>query len=352
MDGLGKLMLSAQWKKPDVAIYYSHESLLVSTLLGKETKSFEILDDGPVHDYMYSRQGAQYLVEDLLHQFDFVAPEQVVGGALKGYKALLMPRIKALSDAEAAALREFVSAGGRILADEAPGSYDELGLPRGVSPFRNGEVRLTGVNFDDRDSAQRLSMQRFLAEAGAKPVVACDGIAGRFGREVMRFECGTGDLFVFLRMPGRSNGKIKDVLHLPKSGYVYDSVGGKFLGRTDTVSAELDEGGAMAFSVLPVKPLGVKIAGLADEVRRGEDVRVALSLETPSGGAPDTVFNVRFISPSGSCRFHMRRNVDAPGGHAEVVFPMAYNDTPGQWRVVVTDAMTALAAEKSFTLKQ
>lgn len=351
MDGLGRLMLSYRWKKPDIAIYYSHESLLVSTLLGKEVKSFEILDKGPVHDYMYSRQGAQYLVEDLLHQFDFVSPEQVSAGALKGYKALLMPRIKALSDSEVTALRTFAAAGGRILADEMPGRYDELGMPRTVSAFKDGEVRATGVNFDDLDQSQRVAVQRFLAEAGAAPVLKCKDITGRFGREAIRFECGRGDVFVYMRMPGRSKGQAKDELQLPMLGFVYDPVGRRFVGHTDRVCADMEEGGAVVYSVLQAKPSGVRIGNVPANVQRGDELRVLLSLEMPAGQAPDTVFNVRFVSPSGECRFHMRRNVDAPDGRAEVVFPMAYNDTPGEWSVVVTDAMTGLEGKASFLLK-
>lgn len=351
MDGLGRLMLSAGWKKPEVAIYYSHESLLVATLLGKERKSFEILNGGPLHDYMYSRQGAQYLTEDLLHQFDFISPQQVAAGALKNYKALLMPRIKALSDAEVEAVRSFVAAGGRVLVDESPGGYDELGMKRGAAPFTAAQLRVTGANFDDLDFAQRGAVRDFLSAAGVEPVVKCDGIVERFGREAMRWRCGKGELFAYLRMPGRSKGVAKDELQLPVCGYVYDPVGGKFLGRTERVCAELDEGGAAVYSVLGARPAGVRVKGVPDEIERGGELRLALALDVPRDLAPDTVFNVRFVSPSGACRFHMRRNVDAPGGRAEVVFPTAYNDACGEWRVVVRDALTGLAAEKRFLLK-
>ena len=69
------------------------------------------------------------------------------------------------------------------------------------------------------------------------------------------------------------------------------------------------------------------------------------------GAAPDTVFNVRFVAPSGACRFHMRRNVRAVGGKARTEFPMAYNDEIGEWRIVARDAMTGLEAERRFRLK-
>ena len=350
MDGLGKLFLSAQWVKRDVAIYYSHDSLHVATLLGKETASFEIQDSGPLHDYMHSRQGAQYLVEDLLHQFDFIAPEQVISGALDGRKALLMPRIKALSDGEVAALRRFVGNGGLIIADEMPGAYDELGNKRKEPPFSSKDVVVVGSNFNDLDKSQRSAMRELLLRSGAKPVLSCADIVSRFGREAMHFSARAADVFVLLRMPGRSKGVSKDVFELPVKGYVYDSVSGRYIGNTRRVEVEWDEGGAAAYSVLKSKATSLRVEGLPDTVKRGGELRIALKLDA-AGKAPDTVFNVRIVSPSGECRFHMRRNVDAVGGKATVVFPMAYNDPVGDWSVVATDAMTGLSAERRFKLK-
>ncbi|MBQ3099130.1 MAG: hypothetical protein IJC66_13335, partial [Kiritimatiellae bacterium] len=350
MDGLGKLFLSAQWAKRDIAIYYSHESLLVATLLGKETSSFEILDKGPLHDYMYSRQGAQYIVEDLLYQFDFVSPEQVSAGVLDGRKVLIMPRIKALSDVEVAALRRFVRAGGRIVADEMPGEYDELGNRRKELPFAADEVYVTGANFDDLDNAQRARMLDVLIKSKARPVLSCKEIVPKTGREAMRFVAGTADVFVLLRMPGRSKGVEKDVFELPVKGYVYDSVAGRYLGRSNQIEIEWDEGGAAVYSVLKSKPSSLRVEGVPETVKRGDELKLSIVLDA-AGVAPDTVFNVRFVSPSGECRFHMQRNVDAPKGMAKVVFPMAYNDAVGKWTVVVTEAMTGMSAEHRFDVR-
>ena len=350
MDGLGKLFLSAQWAKRDIAIYYSHESLLVATLLGKETSSFEILDKGPLHDYMYSRQGAQYIVEDMLYQFDFVSPEQVSAGVLDGRKVLIMPRIKALSDVEIAALSRFVKAGGRIVADELPGEYDELGNRRKTLPFSTDEVHVTGSNFDDLNKPQRTGMLDVLSKANAMPVLTCREIVSKTGREAMRFVAGEADVFVLLRMPGRSKGVEKDVFELPVKGHVYDSVAGRYLGRSKQIEVEWGEGDAAVYSVLKSKPSSLRVEGVPESVKRGEELKISVALDA-AGVAPDTVFNVRFVSPSGECRFHMQRNVDAPKGMAKVFFPMAYNDAVGDWTVVVTEAMTGMSVERKFSLK-
>jgi hypothetical protein len=47
----------------------------------------------------------------------------------------------------------------------------------------------------------------------------------------------------------------------------------------------------------------------------------------------------------------MQRNVDASKGMAKIVFPMAYNDVAGDWRVVVTEAMTGMSVERKFSLR-
>ena len=166
----------------------------------------------------------------------------------------------------------------------------------------------------------------------------------------MRFVAGEADVFVLLRMPGRSKGVEKDVFELPVKGYVYDSVAGRYLGRSKQIEVEWGEGGAAVYSVLKSKPSSLRVEGVPESVKRGEELKISVALDA-AGVAPDTVFNVRFVSPSGECRFHMQRNVDAPKGMAKVFFPMAYNDAVGDWTVVVTEAMTGMSVERKFSLK-
>jgi hypothetical protein len=112
----------------------------------------------------------------------------------------------------------------------------------------------------------------------------------------------------------------------------------------------MDEGGAAVFSVLKSKVKGLCVNGIPAEAKRGDEISFKVSLDM-SGEMPDTVFNVRFVSPKGECRFHMRRNVSAPKGVAHVRFPMAYNDSVGEWKIVVREAMTGLTVERRFRLK-
>ena len=55
--------------------------------------------------------------------------------------------------------------------------------------------------------------------------------------------------------------------------------------------------------------------------------------------------------PSGTVRIHFKRNLLTEGGRAHLDFPVALNDEPGQWKVVVSEPLTGVRAEKSFALK-
>jgi hypothetical protein len=84
--------------------------------------------------------------------------------------------------------------------------------------------------------------------------------------------------------------------------------------------------------------------------KRKDAIAVGLSLDAGGSKVGTHVYNVKFISPSGKCDFHFRRNVTAPQGRATLEFPMALNDERGVWRIVAEDALSACAAEVTVTL--
>ena len=345
-DGLGKLLLTYDWVPREIAIYYSHDSLLTATAMGTEKISFVVDAKGPLHDYMYSRQGAQYLVEDLLYQHDFVAPEQVMSGKLKDYKVLFMPSIFALSDAEVVAIREFRRRGGRVIADRLPGDYDELGVKRLTNPFASDGIEVTGKIFDDLEPQQRVATAKSLSESGATPIVRSEGIESIYGREAMHFTDGVNDLFSVIRMPTRSEDETEQTFVFPKKGHLYDVREGKYLGVADAVTAKVPNAGAGVWAILP-KQVGVMSLSLPDTVRAGGDLVADISLE---GAIGSQVFHAEVVSPNGGVRFHMKRNLKACDGCAKLVFRMAENDTPGRWRLTVRDALTGTSCEKTFSV--
>ena len=343
-SGLGKLFLSYDWVPRETAIYYSHDSLLTSTLLGKERVSYDIGVNGPLHDYMYSRQGLQYTIEDLLYQYDYVAPEQILSGKLKNYKVLFMPRILSLSDSEVKCLKNFLSSGGKIVADQLPGDYDELGVKRQVNPFASSNVTVTGKNFDDLSPDCRRQTLDCLKMSGAAPVLRSEGIENVFGREAMHFSDGVNSVFIVLRMPARSSDSQIQKFAFPKKGHVYDVRNRKYMGFTDNVTTVVPHAEASVWAVLP-KKIGDMRISLPSKVKAGEDLIADISL---AGAVGKGVFNVQVISPDGSTPFHMKRNIDFVNGKADFVFRMAANDKVGKWKIRVTDTLTGIASERHF----
>ena len=354
LTGLGKVLTCWEWAPRDIALYYSHDSQLVSTCLGAEKRCNEIGPKGPLHDFMHSRLGLQFLIEDLLFQHDFVAPEQIVGGKLDAYRILFMPRIIAMSDAEVAAVKAFLAKGGRVVADQLPGDYDELGVKRAANPFAGSAIEVTGRNFNDRDAAQRTALLKTLADAKATRVLASPTIATHFGREAMHYVSGDADVYAVIRMPGRGEDADEEEFCFAKPGYVYDTIAGKFLGRTDRVKTKIPNNEGRVFAVLPAKVTDIGISGLPETVTAGVDLSLDFNVQTSqtSPNLPNFVAHVEFVSPSGEApRPHMTRNLMTQNGKAHLDFATALNDEKGVWKLRVTEPLTGVTAEKTFEVR-
>jgi hypothetical protein len=353
LKGLGKTLTLWPWIKNDVALYYSHDSAIVSTFLGKETKDKEMLKGGPFHDFSHSRLGAQFLVEDLLYQHDFVAPEQVVGGKLvkDGYRILFMPRIVAMSDAEVAAVKAFAAAGGKVVADVMPGDCDELGVRRGTNPFTAAEIETIGKNFSDLDSAQREWALKTLRDCKATSALVSPTIVSSFGREAMHYSSGDADLYVVLRMPGRSSDEAEETFIFGKTGYVYDVRVRKLLGRADRVRTKVPLNEAAAFAVLKERVDAVAVRGTPAEAERGGVLKLDFEILSKDV-SPRFMLHVEIVPPGEKeARFHFRRNLETAGGKASLEFPLALNDPAGRWKIRVTEPLTGISADGSFVLK-
>ena len=82
-------------------------------------------------------------------------------------------------------------------------------------------------------------------------------------------------------------------------------------------------------------------------VAPGADLVADISLGSSGPeGCGTHVFHVEVVPPSGECRFHMKRNLLAPGGRARLVFRMAENDPAGEWTLRACDPLTGLCAER------
>lgn len=352
LDGMGRLFLEYDWAPRKIAVYYSHNSMLVNFCLGSETREGEIGKSGPLHDYFHSRHCLRYLLEEMLYQYDFVAPEQVEKGLLSSFQVLFLPGISALSDRETAALKRFLRAGGTIVADSPPGLYDELGRKRSSAPLEGIRgVHLTGRPFDDRDAGLRGKIRSLLDSAGVSPVLESDRSAPVAGREAMHFRNGIMNVFVILRNPVRADRSGVQKLRFPCEGHVYDLLLGKYLGRGREAQALLtEERPAAVFGVYPyrVKRLSFTLPG---RIRAGSDLAAEIAAEPDSGSPGRHLFHAELVFPGRRTRHHMKRNLPAENGALAFRFRMAFNDPKGRWILRVKDVMTGMTREKSFILE-
>jgi hypothetical protein len=121
-EGIGRLLMEAERLDDGVAVHYSMPSVHAAGILGHHDR--EEAEKGAT-SFPANRDGWVSLLDDIGLSFRFVAAPQVEAGALRGKRVFVLPYSLALSDREVAEIRRFVEEGGILLADGAPGLFDE-----------------------------------------------------------------------------------------------------------------------------------------------------------------------------------------------------------------------------------
>jgi len=129
-EGVGKLLMESTRQQDGIALHYSMPSIHGASILGYHQRSSDDDDEPkekPRVSFAANRDGWVRTIKDLGLQFDFVSSEQIVQEQLASgkYKVLILPLSLALSDQEEKKIEAFVSSGGIVIADAAPGLMDE-----------------------------------------------------------------------------------------------------------------------------------------------------------------------------------------------------------------------------------
>jgi hypothetical protein len=129
-EGVGKLLMESTRQQDGIALYYSMPSIHAASILGYHQRSSD--DDDEVPDkarlsFPANRDGWIKTIKDLGLQFDFIGSEDVTKDQISNhkYKVLILPLALALSDSEVQHIKDFVSRGGTVIADAAPGLMDQ-----------------------------------------------------------------------------------------------------------------------------------------------------------------------------------------------------------------------------------
>jgi len=156
--GVTRLRENAEQVTSPVAIYYSPRSMQLQWLLDcQESRTDWLLRNSSYeakhNSALLGLTAWSMILEDLGYSTQYVYPNDVIAGVLSKskIKVVILPKVLALSDAEAAALRAFVLNGGMVIADGACGTFDGSGRRRGSAATDT----TTGVLDDDFGIARK-----------------------------------------------------------------------------------------------------------------------------------------------------------------------------------------------------
>ena len=218
-QGIGKLIFSSRRLHDGIAIHFSQPSMQVHWLLDNVANARDWpLRSGGDHNshFIAVRNSWTKVIEDLGLQYEFVGRRQVEEGKLgRGeYKVLILPQSLALSAQEAEQMREFVNAGGVLVADYRAATMNEHGrdLGRGqldeVFGITHGKGQAKGAEVNGvedweslRFKGQKLSLLvgdetlsvttgKALAQSGGVPLLIVNGF-GKGKAVFMNVETGS-----------------------------------------------------------------------------------------------------------------------------------------------------------------
>jgi hypothetical protein len=330
-------------------------------------------------EFLGLRESYCRLIEDLGLQYNFVAYAQVEAGELLrgGYRALILPRSSSVSDAEAAAIRDFAARGGLVIADGEPGLFDEHSRRREAGaladlfvPSRGAKqaVRMDALSYyqlrlASKEGAQHEAAEKLFHEHGVQPPFAVLDAGGHsvVGVEMHRFQNGGVTIAGLLSNPQqrvdelgppefKSNARFEKPvsfrLVLPGEYYVYDLRSAKALGRKRELAVTLDpyEPAIYALSLSPLPGLRVSAP---NRVARGETAGIGLAFDAGTP-AEKPVLHVEVLDPSGQVADRYCANVVLSGGSGELTVPFAVSDAPGRWTVRVKDMLSGQQEEATI----
>lgn len=404
-EGVGKALLDARRADPQVAILWSHPSMLVawceSTWMQPEPPETAV--DDSYGSYYKSAFYFRLALQELQLMYNYVAPQQVLEGELARYRVLFLPFTCALSDELADALLAWVEGGGTLIADVRLAITDEHGAPRdddllerlmGVrrtAPAATYELAdITGPEGASFPSSVRESIEAvgdaepdasyadgtpavvsrtlgrghtvylncllpkydanavamvrgLLADAGIERRVTVD--SGDPEAPALAWECARYELG-----PAEIVGLIRDhrLCKEPQTCTVdFGSVAHLYDMRAHEYLGEIRE---TEVTLAPGEAacfavLPYRVTGLQVTGEGARGPRRLRATVLAGGEVGPHVLHVSVTDPEGNPAPAYARNLSAPGGVAELHIPLAANDAPGTWTVRVRDALSGASAE-------
>ncbi|MBD3293335.1 MAG: hypothetical protein GF393_10455, partial [Armatimonadia bacterium] len=413
-DGVGTMMLQMDMPHDGIGLLYSMPSAYADGVAPHRRGPLPAAHGAFLEGSQDLGFAAHYLSDESVLEGDLTEGDE---------RALLLPLGRAMSDAVAAEVREFVRGGGLLVADLRPairdghcklreaGALDDVfGVAQRpnaahfpelaevslqlVTSLGGEEVRLetntridpalevtTGEAHAEHDGAPLLVVNQFgegtavllnfsideyltlreemqempirgllsaiYALAETEPPHEQDAAGGPLRwTETVRWETDGLTLLMHFRSDGE-DGPATTVL--PEAKHAYDLRHDRYLGERREVGGRLRVGFANLYA-LTDKPIGELVASVREDVvAQGGEVRATVRVR--GGGQGLLPMRLRVFRPDGTEQTWPRREVVAEDGAAEVTIPVAFNATPGTWRIEAREVLSGQVAEVEYEVE-
>jgi len=385
-DGIGQQINVMRMQESGVFLYYSQVSRHAADIHGQ------------FGNMVSSSEALLSTFQELGISARFLTSRQALAGGLSPtrVKLLILPVTLALSPDEIRCLRTYVSDGGRLVADIAPGILgahaeraassamdDLLGIRReGLSaakriPVAASSLRCTSapvdvsvraapglahegpphapvflVNRVGKGQTVLLNFEAASARSTVAPgqedawpklwgkylnaagiTIACE-LQGVKG-EISRFVM-PGLTLLGVLQPERKAGQTGAVRLLDAPHAVYDVIEARYLGTTDRLTFDPGERQSRLYALAKEKFQAPRLR--LQDGSLGGFIRCEVQLPLPDGQVH--VLRVAATDPKGRDRLELRRYPRAAGRPLTVELPIAHNDLPGTWQITVTDVVS------------
>lgn len=407
--GVGRALITARRPGPDIAILWSQPSMYVACgLSGRGVHPRSTARGRTYRQYFHSRLAFRRACIASGRQFDYVCEEQIKQGILERYRCLVLPGSFAIGPRVCTRLRQFVQAGGLLIADQGVGITNEVGARYqdggpvcDLFGIRRADGELSYEPAEVTAALPGCPEQTFTTQGHEKLVIAGDAgayddgspavvqhvlgqgrtvflnlvaedvpeLRGLFeelptlarirqresggapkGYEVVRLDRGDIHYYGILR-DYRVTGEdypVRVRLNEARGQHLYDVRGGLYLGATSTFDPRLQSGETALLACTPYKVTGLQFVG-QQQARPGKTLRARLTVLADRQPG-DHVLRIDVCKPGGEPAQAYSGSFLTTRGQADFTIPFAPNDPKGPWQVQVRDVLSGKTTQVTIEL--
>jgi hypothetical protein len=408
--GIGRLVSSFE---PDnelkIAIHFSYPSIhgawIVDGAIAPETQNN---NSETLKQYNRNRDGWVKILHDAGLGFGFISYSSIESGSLlsDGYKVLILPMSYALSDKEVQQIEAFVRQGGMLIADALPGVMDdhtkirskralsdvfgikarsytqeELIRPGGESDLkvRGADILLKENNspeilyqiygqgsayllnylldqypeekLDQKNESSLLKIRKLFARENLESSILLSTSTGEpaNGIEKYSFSEQHSSARLLGLLPGRNGEDAEINLHIDESAHLYDIRNQKYLGRGNDFKIRIKNSVPELFGL---------VQGTIDDIlvdapstsKRGEKITLDFKITGKGSTNLKSVVRINVYDPEGTNIPYYSENCEVSNGSGTHRFNTALNDLPGNWNIQLTEIISGVEKELTFSL--